>query len=774
MTAAVDANWTVEGRVLVFTSASDPLRQGFIRVANRSNREGDVRIHPVDDTGRTYDALTLAIDANTTVHFNSSDLEAGNSDKGLSGATGSGEGYWRLDFSSDLEIDVLAYIRTRDGFLTAMHDIISQDEDGCRVAIFNPGSNRNQVSILRLVNLGQEDAAVTIRGVDDKGFPALSEVGLKIDGRGAVAVTAQELESGGGPLEGMLGDGSGKWRLVVESEQPVVAMNLLESPTGHLTNLSTVPFRNASGVHRVPLFPAAGDASGRQGFVRVINRSASSGEVRIRAHDESDRTYEPVTFPIGGDEVVHFNSDDLEQGGRKGLSGGTGSGEGDWRLDVTSDLDIEVLAYIRTRDGFLTSMHNVAPSAGNLHRIVVFNPGNNPNQVSRLRLVNVGEASVAVVINGIDDKGESPGDTVELSIPPGATRELQAAELEAGTGVDGALGDGTGKWRLVVESVEPLLVMSLLQSPTGHLTNLSTAAPRWDPLLIEDHYVETTLGAVDGIAVAVVDGEGFESGTHGQRITDIFLANSDAASLTQIDGWGEYQHHGVALSGGNMDGFVRHALRSGAGIFWTTTDVSPAYQRATRDQWFMVGDRPFFRKARTFARWARHENVLFVTSLENRSGTPSDAGGYDAVYCDDFDASAEDWWIPLCGAVDDYVAHSGVGIERVIFVGAIDGFGDGNAAIRADGAFALHTIYVESPDGSTSQATPVLAAYAVNLAFSNPKWGAARLKRELMDLAREETIEHATGGSTPRGTGLYEQRTIKVIRPEFAPSSVSQ
>ncbi|MDD9960853.1 MAG: hypothetical protein OXU70_02025, partial [Gammaproteobacteria bacterium] len=39
--------------------------------------------------------------------------------------------------------------------------------------------------------------------------------------------------------------------------------------------------------------------------------------------------------------------------------------------------------------------------------------------------------------------------------------------------VEGALGDGTGKWRLKVASDMPIHVMSLLRSPTGHLANLS-------------------------------------------------------------------------------------------------------------------------------------------------------------------------------------------------------------------------------------------------------------------------------------------------------------
>ena len=44
--------------------------------------------------------------------------------------------------------------------------------------------------------------------------------------------------------------------------------------------------------------------------------------------------------------------------------------------------------------------------------------------------------------------------------------------------IAGALGDGVGKWRLRVESVRPVQMLSLLRSPPGHLTNLSTAPQR--------------------------------------------------------------------------------------------------------------------------------------------------------------------------------------------------------------------------------------------------------------------------------------------------------
>ncbi|MCY4563989.1 MAG: DUF1588 domain-containing protein [Gammaproteobacteria bacterium] len=466
--------------VYLVPSASEPLRQGFVRVINHSAESGEVSIAPVDAAGRAFDTITLSIDANKTVHFNSNDLETGNEGKGLTGSTGSGEGDWRLAFTSDLDIEVLSYIRTTDGFLTAMHDVAPADGDVRRVAIFNPGANKNQVSRLRLINPTDGTAEVTIRGTDDKGIPGSGEVSLSLGAGTAREISAEQLEEGGTGLTGALGDGSGKWRLEVESEQAIVAMSLLESPTDHLTNLSTVPEEPSNGVYGVPLFPPAGDASGRQGFVRVINDSATDGEVRIKAYDETERDYEALTLTIGANEVVHFNSDDLEQGSpQKGLSGGTGAGEGDWRLELTSELEIEVLSYIRTTDGFLTAMHDVAPSAETRHRVAVFNPGSNRNQESLLRLINPGDVTAEATITGIDDNGTAGVSEVSLSLSGGSSRTVGAWDLESGAeGLDGALGDGAGKWQLMIESDRPVVAMSLLRSPTGHLTNLSTAPGR--------------------------------------------------------------------------------------------------------------------------------------------------------------------------------------------------------------------------------------------------------------------------------------------------------
>ena len=196
---------------------------------------------------------------------------------------------------------------------------------------------------------------LSLRQVEDILFErGIGDVTLSLDPGTASEITAAELESGASRLTGSLGDGSGKWRLEVESEQQIVAMSLLESPTDHLTNLSTVSPGAVDGKHTVPLFPAAGDGSGRQGFLRVVNRSETAGRVRITAFDETDRDYEPLMLSIGANEVVHFNSDDLEQGNaQKGLTAGTYQIEGDtlrrqWDVSLGPDIiGMESVAKVR-------------------------------------------------------------------------------------------------------------------------------------------------------------------------------------------------------------------------------------------------------------------------------------------------------------------------------------------------------------------------------------------------------------------------------------------
>ena len=97
----------------------------------------------------------------------------------------------------------------------------------------------------------------------------------------------------------------------------------------------------------------------RQGFVWVINHADADGDVTVTATDDAGIEYGPLTLALCARCVRHFNSDDLELGNpAKGLSGATGAGSGGWRLAIDSaTLDVEALGYLRTPDGFVTSMN---------------------------------------------------------------------------------------------------------------------------------------------------------------------------------------------------------------------------------------------------------------------------------------------------------------------------------------------------------------------------------------------------------------------------------
>ena len=205
------------------------------------------------------------------------------------------------------------------------------------------------------------------------------------------------------------------------------------------------PANPDKGVQSLPLLPPK-SSSGRQGFVRVINRSIAQGEVQIYAVDDEGNRRGPVSLTLDGGAAAHFNSSDLEDGNAsKRLRGRIGAGAGDWRLELTSDLDVEVLGYVRTDDGFLTAMQEIAPRRANRHRIAVFNPGSNTDQVSMLRLVNPTQEPARISIRSIDDAGDAGG-RVELTLPAGQARTYSAWELESGGGdLKGSLGEGAGQ-----------------------------------------------------------------------------------------------------------------------------------------------------------------------------------------------------------------------------------------------------------------------------------------------------------------------------------------
>ena len=226
--------------VPLLLSASEPLRQGFLRLINHSGLPGDVSLTAIDDTGEEFGPVSLELAAHQAIHFNSTDLELGNPTKGLEVGIGQGQGDWRLRLVSPLSLEALAYVRIEDGFLTSIHDLAPKIVGRHRVSTFNPASNWRQASLLRLINPEDGDAEIAIYGLDDSGAMR-GPVRLTLPAGHARSIDAPALEEGGDGLEGTLGDGHGKWQLDIEADRDIQVMSLIESPEGHITNLSSLP-----------------------------------------------------------------------------------------------------------------------------------------------------------------------------------------------------------------------------------------------------------------------------------------------------------------------------------------------------------------------------------------------------------------------------------------------------------------------------------------------------------------------------------------------------
>ncbi len=257
--------------------ASSGFDRTLVRVSSDVAHEVRVQVTGYDDTGRRFGPKPLSVAPRGVVTLTSATLEEGF--PGFDGL-GDGAGWWRLVLSAGQPFRAGTYYRTADRFMSELTApvIATQNPAGryrSDVEFFNPGSNTEKVSLLRLANTADSAAEVTIAGRDDSGRAAPGgTVGLRLPARAAVTLSARELESGAGRLTGRLGDGVGKWRLTVTADRPLLVMSLLHATqTGHLANLSTVA---SAELTRTP--PSPGTAPDLRVAVSSPSRPLGPGE----------------------------------------------------------------------------------------------------------------------------------------------------------------------------------------------------------------------------------------------------------------------------------------------------------------------------------------------------------------------------------------------------------------------------------------------------------------------------------------------------------------
>ena len=115
------------------------------------------------------------------------------------------------------------------------------------VPLFNPASNEGAVSFLRFTSLNDMDTTIAIVGVDDTGNES-ETVYLTLGPLQSMQLTAQELEYGLWRTEGAMGDGAGKWFLLIAATDLVYTMNMLRTYGGPIVNMVDVITPRAAGL----------------------------------------------------------------------------------------------------------------------------------------------------------------------------------------------------------------------------------------------------------------------------------------------------------------------------------------------------------------------------------------------------------------------------------------------------------------------------------------------------------------------------------------------
>ena len=221
-------------------------------------------------------------------------------------------------------------------------------------------SNTPPQGFVRVVNRSDEPGTVEITAIDDTGA-RFGPVSLAL-GAGAVgAFTSHHLENGAahrGLAEGV-GDGSGHWRLELDSDLDIAVRAYARSFDGSVSRIDrTVPGTGFGTRYRYEnAFFNPGSNVATRSILRLVNPGDGPAEVTIGARDDfGDAAPEgDVTLTLPAGEARDLSAQALESGA-DGFDGRFGDGSGKWRLTVSADRALHVLSLVRSRPGYLASL----------------------------------------------------------------------------------------------------------------------------------------------------------------------------------------------------------------------------------------------------------------------------------------------------------------------------------------------------------------------------------------------------------------------------------
>ena len=201
---------------------------------------------------------------------------------------------------------------------------------------------------------------VEITAIDDTG-ERFGPVTLALDAGEVASFTSRHLEEGEAErgLSAGVGDGSGHWRLELDTDLDITAQAYARNAEDYVSRIdATVASTYDAGVHRYDVaFFNPGSNVVKRSVLRLVNPGDGDAEVAIGAVDD-DGDVAPdgdVTLTVPSGEARDLRAQALESGG-DGFEGSFGDGEGKWRLTVSADRALHVLSLVRSRWGYLASL----------------------------------------------------------------------------------------------------------------------------------------------------------------------------------------------------------------------------------------------------------------------------------------------------------------------------------------------------------------------------------------------------------------------------------
>lgn len=250
-------------------------QSGALRLLNHSSEQGVVQIYTIEDDGTRHGPAEINIRKRENMLVYADELVKGSSRVELVGLSVSNEGAVRLEVISTVRIEAISYTVESTGLLGNLSST-TISESGCwRVSNFL-SKDSVVTSRLRLVNQTEVPANIQITARDDLGQRS-DTISMAVQATQATWLTAAELEDGESEkFEGRLGNGTGEWHLAVQSDQPLVVMNLLQNSQGRWTNLSLGQIQTRGQCWLNPTLAHA-DQSVKELLDPYINDGASPG-----------------------------------------------------------------------------------------------------------------------------------------------------------------------------------------------------------------------------------------------------------------------------------------------------------------------------------------------------------------------------------------------------------------------------------------------------------------------------------------------------------------